>query len=101
MLEQQQDVECGRCEPAGSLVERLGGPAEVARAIRALRDRPTMFLNRATVYRWTVSKDNGGTDGEIPVKYWSLLIKVGRGKGITVSVGDMSRRAVAAMREAQ
>lgn len=46
------------CEPAASLIERLGGAKGIAKAIRC---------SEAWVYRWRLDVP-GGTRGEIPRK---------------------------------
>lgn len=96
--------ETGVCEPAASLIKRLGGPREVARGIRVYSitgdgDRRARSLNHSTVFRWTVPTSRGGTGGVIPVKYWPAIIKLGREHDQAVSIDDLSPRVAQALKQ--
>ncbi|MDR6952321.1 hypothetical protein J2X65_001676 [Ancylobacter sp. 3268] len=75
-------------EPASSLIEKLGGPTAVALAVGC---------NLSRVYRWTYSKEAGGTGGIIPQRHYPALIDEARRKGITLTINDfLPRPALAA-----
>lgn len=84
-----------QCEPAASLIERLGGYREVARCIAWLSVSGQIsigckHMNPGTVYRWTVARNEwGGTSGTIPVKYWPAMVKIARQKGIELTIADL------------
>jgi hypothetical protein len=91
-----------KCEPAYSMIRRLGGPSEVARAIQQHAigpegDRRTRALNPSTVCRWSASVTDGGTGGVIPIKYWPALVKIARAKGHEITIADLSERIAQAM----
>lgn len=95
----------GTCEPAASLIRRLGGAHEVARGIRQLSisrrgDRRDVQMNPSSVLRWAVASDRGGTGGVIPLSHWPAIILLGKEKGITVTINDLSERVARALREA-
>lgn len=86
-----QEAREDRCEPAYTLIRKLGGYEQVALFVRRHGIRQAMAMNRAAVYRWTVSQDKGGTGGQIPAKHWAALIKAGREEvGIMVTIDDLS-----------
>ena len=100
-------AECvtGTCEPAASLIRRLGGAHEVARGVRILSishrgDRRDVQLNPSSVLRWAVASDRGGTGGVIPLRHWPAIILLGKEKGITLTIDDLSERVARAFREA-
>ncbi len=53
------------CEPAASIIKRMGGPIKVAELTG---------ISRMAVYKWTAEKERSGTGGTIPLKYWQTLI---------------------------
>lgn len=92
------------CEPAYSLVRRMGGPEAVASAIRAdsitvAGDRRAIMVNRSSVCRWYCTRDTGGTGGIIPLRYWPAIIRLGRTQGVTVTVADLSPAIANALQE--
>lgn len=98
-------TESQKCEPAASLIARLGGPSAVVRMVRnyAIReggDRRTRQLHAATVIRWTMPQEQNGSGGSIPVKYWPALIKAARDEGITITIRDLNVRVAIAFEEA-
>ena len=94
----------GRCEPAASLVTKLGGPSAVAAAIRRHTvgpDQRARQVSPSTVLRWTMpitAKDGRG--GHIPLKYWSAIIRAGREIGITITIADLNTHVAQALKEA-
>lgn len=97
--------ETGSCEPAFSLLKRLGGPREVARGVRIYSitddgDRRARSLNHSTVFRWAIPVERGGTGGVIPVKYWPAIIKLGRERGMEVGIDDLAPAVAQALRHA-
>jgi len=64
---------------AYNLIEKLGGVGEVARIAG---------VDISRVYRWTYSKERGGTDGEIPRKHWQSLISAASIKGVELTAED-------------
>ncbi|TWB61662.1 hypothetical protein FBZ98_1011007 [Rhizobium sp. ERR 922] len=68
-----------KLEPAASIIDRFGGPEAVQEITGADRTR---------VYRWTQSKEKGGTDGFIPLKPAQKLWAYAKANGIEIP-GDM------------
>ncbi|MFZ5697755.1 MAG: hypothetical protein ACOY9J_03380 [Pseudomonadota bacterium] len=100
----QQDVENepeGRCEPAYSLIRRLGGYAEVAAMVRRHGICQARAMNRSGVYRWQMPREAGGQAGVIPAKHWAALIKGGAEIGVKVTVWDLSPRVAEALEQAE
>lgn len=100
-MSEQQDNH-GRCEPAYSLIKRLGGNMEVARAIQQHAvmdggDRRTRAINPSTVSRWASPPEAWGTGGTIPVKYWPALVKIARSKGIELTIADLAGKVAEAL----
>lgn len=94
-----------RCEPAHSLVVRLGGPLAVSNFVRgdsltAQGDRRGIMLSVSQVSRWSTPRHAGGTSGCIPLRYWPALIRMARTKGITLTIADLSDRVADALQEA-
>lgn len=56
-----------RCEPATSLIDKLGGPGAVAEALK---------LHVSAVVRWRLNKPVG-TGGLIPSKHQPALMQLG------------------------
>lgn len=83
-----------RCEPAFSIIHRLGGHAQVALYIRRYGVQQARAMNRSTVYAWTREPNpdgTGGTGGYIPSKHWPAIIKAAREHhGIELTVSDFS-----------
>lgn len=73
----------GDCEtntPAKRVIERFGGIREVARVLG---------LSESRVYRWTLPRARGGTDGMIPTKHLPVLLRVARARGIALTAADL------------
>jgi hypothetical protein len=73
------------CEPAYSIITRLGGPSVVAEALG---------LSRQGVWRWTRPKSLGGTDGLIPVRYQSALVDLAKrhNEALDAALVDLRRQ---------
>ena len=56
-----------RMEPAASIIHRLGGPTNVARALG---------LHRTRVSAWQRSREQGGTGGQIPHWHHEALLRL-------------------------
>ena len=57
-----------RCEPASTIIEKLGGLTVVATACG---------LDVSSVLRWRLPKKRGGTGGLIPAKHQAKLVGLG------------------------
>jgi hypothetical protein len=57
-----------RCDPANTLIKKLGGLTVVARACGC---------TVSAVLRWRLPKDRGGTGGLVPSRHIAPLIKIG------------------------
>ncbi len=68
----------GRCEPAYSIVRRLGGVTPTAKILS---------IQPSTVSRWLI-KD--GTNGQIPQKYWITLLNHALSRNIKINLADIS-----------
>ncbi len=58
---------------AQAVIDMLGGPAAAAKAVG---------IGRTQVWRWTASKDSGGTDGLIPQERHETIMRYCRDRGI-------------------
>ena len=90
-----------RCEPAYSLIQKLGGYAQVAEYVRRYGPPKARATNRSTVYAWTRKPNadgTGGTGGYIPSKHWPALIRAAREHhGLNLGVQDFSANLAAAL----
>lgn len=68
----------GRCEPAYSIVRRLGGVTRTAKILK---------VQISTVSRWLTVD---GTNGQIPQKYWVTLLNHALSRKIKISLEDIS-----------
>lgn len=59
--------------PASKIIEKLGGEAEVAKALDTALTAP---------YRWQYSREKGGTDGLIPQRHHRKLLDFAKEKGV-------------------
>lgn len=57
-----------RCEPASTIIEKLGGLTAVATACS---------LDVSSVLRWRLPRKRGGTGGLIPAKHQATLVGLG------------------------
>jgi hypothetical protein len=64
---------------AERIIKKCGGPRAVAEMLN---------VKEPTVYRWTYPKSRGGTDGLVPSRYQSRLLRSARLKGISLSPED-------------
>ena len=62
------------CEPAHSIIERLGGRTYVAEQLE---------LDRSTISRWCQPHPSG-TDGAIPRKHWQNLLRLAKSIGVGI-----------------
>lgn len=67
------------CEPASSIISRLGGEAEVSRIAGTAYTAP---------YRWQHRREKGGTGGQIPQRYHRVLLDHARAQGIDLTADD-------------
>ena len=69
-----------RCEPAATIIEKLGGVSQTARLAG---------VSHSTVSRWKLSKEEGGTGGAIPGHNIARLVaNARREKGIVLDWAD-------------
>ena len=71
----------GRCEPAYSVVRRLGGVTRTALLLS---------LSSPAVSRWLVPFGSFGTGGKIPQKYWDDILAFSNRTGIAIDIYDLS-----------
>jgi hypothetical protein len=69
------------CEPAYSVVMRLGGNRAVARRLG---------INRMAVWRWHAPKNRSGTGGSIPRKRWPALLAMADDLGVSLSERELA-----------
>lgn len=67
-------------EPAYSIIEKLGGKGEVSEKLR---------LDKSTLSRWCQPRPHG-TGGMIPVRYWPMIIVMGRQRGVDVRLEELA-----------
>jgi hypothetical protein len=70
-----------RCEPATSIVDRLGGLSTVA-AIAGVK--------LSTVQRWRMPKNKGGTGGVIPHWHFHKLMNAARDRGVIIDPSEFA-----------
>jgi hypothetical protein len=71
-------------EPARTIIDSLGGPTVVSRALT---------IHRTAIYYWLRPRKRGrGTGGVIPFKYRAPLIAHARAHGIRLRPGDFEGR---------
>jgi len=73
-------MRAANCEPAYSIIRKLGGDSHVAE-ICGLQDR-------TSPYRWTRPKKLKGSGGLVPSKYVPVLLSYAKRKGIKLSAQD-------------
>ncbi len=71
-------------EPANTIISRFGGPDAV---------RDITGASRTRVYRWTLPKEQGGTNGIIPHKHAEKLLSHARENGIEFQADEFFRVA--------
>jgi hypothetical protein len=69
------------CEPAYSIVIRLGGDLAVARRVG---------VYKKSVWKWHAPKRQGGTGGKIPRKRWPALLAMAADLGIPLSERELA-----------
>ena len=69
--------------PATEVLQKLGGPADTARALNVARQ---------AVYRWTWPRERGGTGGTIPQKHHLSILRIAKERGVEISADDMLPR---------
>jgi len=69
-----------KCEPAYSVLERLGGKGPVS---------AHLGLDRSTLSRWC-SERPGGTGGMIPQQHWPKLLSMARRYDIRIKLADLA-----------
>ena len=67
----------GRCEPAYSVIRRLGGVTPTAKILS---------IAPSSVSRWLVDE---GTAGKIPQNHWKALIANAKKRKIQISLEDL------------
>jgi hypothetical protein len=67
----------GRCEPAYSIVKRLGGVTSTAKILA---------IGPSSVSRWLIAD---GTAGKIPQNHWNALIAHAKKRKIKISLHDL------------
>lgn len=68
-----------QCEPAASLINRLGGLTKVAEVCD---------VNISTVQRWRMPREKGGTGGFIPHWYVHRLLEAASERGLPLNPVD-------------
>ena len=73
------------CEPAKSIVEKFGGPYELAQSIG---------LHPTAIYYWMWSKSKGGSDGVIPLSKWGQILQAAKQKRLKLKLQDLYGKAL-------
>jgi hypothetical protein len=71
------------CEPAASIIAKLGGFQTVSEHLG---------VARPTVWKWQAPKGNAGTGGVIPLKHHVSLLNLARSKDIPLTAADFLPR---------
>lgn len=69
------------------MIEKCGGEAAVAKMAG---------VDVSRVYRWTYTKEQGGTDGRIPTRHQQPLLDRARAEGIDLTPADFFEDEAAA-----
>lgn len=72
------------CEPAKSVIARLGGLTKVS---------VLCGVDISTVQRWRMAKDKRGTGGVIPAKYMAVLLRHASATGSDLKASDLIPQA--------
>jgi transposase len=67
--------------PAQVIIAAFGSNSEVSRILS---------VSKSTITRWGYDKENKGTNGRVPQKYWPTLIATARKRKIKLSVRDLA-----------
>ena len=70
-----------RCEPAYSIIQKLGGPKVVSTILN---------LSAPAITLWTTPKERKGRGGEIPQKRWAEILAFAYKHKINVTVDDLT-----------
>lgn len=73
---------------ADRVIEKFGGARALMRALKLVGYE----LNPSSIYRWTYTKENGGTGGLIPTAAWDKIVKVARMIGVFLTEEDFDPR---------
>lgn len=73
---------------AQSIINKFGGPRELARTLKAASDDPNDHYSPSTIYRWLYPAPRG-TDGKIPIQALNVIMKVARLAGVILSSKDI------------
>lgn len=65
--------------PAEIIIDRFGGHQKVAKALK---------ISVSSVYKWTYTKDRGGTNGNVPTKHQRALLDAGQKLAEPISPAD-------------
>lgn len=85
------DVKTETLSQADRIFNRFGGPKALSDALNAVG----LKINRVTVYRWNIARDaknHNGTDGLIPIKFWTWIFKAAELHGVVISADDCDPR---------
>lgn len=66
---------------ASKVIAKFGGHSRLAKLIG---------LNRIQVYRWTYSRNKGGTGGLIPTNSFAKVLNAARLEGILLTMDDLT-----------
>jgi len=79
---QNTNVKINMCEPAHTVVTKLGGVGATCKHLK---------VSRNVIYMWLTPKrdSNKATGGVIPLKHWKPLLELSRSKGIDLKLQDL------------
>lgn len=66
--------------PAQAVIDAFGSNAEVSRVLS---------LSKSTITRWGYTKENKGTNGFVPQKYWPLLLATAKKRKVKLTLRDL------------
>lgn len=69
-----------RYDQATKIINKFGSPYKMAEYVR---------ISPATIYKWTWSRERGGTDGLIPARSMQEVIRGARIAGILLTAQDL------------
>ena len=73
---------------AERIIDKFGGARNLSRATRLLGSA-SKYRSPAVIYRWTYSRERGGTGGRIPSSALDAVLEAARLEGILITPHDL------------
>jgi len=73
---------------AQRIIDKFGSAYRLSAALKAIG----YLRNPSTVYRWTYSREKGGTDGMVPTRALTYILRAARFEGVMLTPEDLDPR---------